>query len=251
MDALKRLRMFAGPNGSGKTSLARRLAREFAPDGLFYLRDYLNADDLLRDLQRGTGIRFGDHGLTITTEQLRAALAGGGRLRPDHAFVDAVRVADSVVTAPASLCDSYAAAAVADVLRERLLAAGKSFSFETVMSHQSKVDFFARGRAAGYRTYLYFIATESPTLNIHRIGNRTGLGGHDVPEEKIVARYTRCLRLVGAALRHAHRAFLFDNSGLDPVWLAEQTLDGKLEMKVPISALPVWFQTWVAPCFSP
>ena len=46
------------------------------------------------------------------------------------------------------------------------------------MSHRSKTDFFARARAAGYRTYLYFIATESSHLNIYRVRNRTALGGH-------------------------------------------------------------------------
>ena len=249
MDALKRLRMFAGPNGSGKTSLARQLAREFAPDGLFYLQRYINADDLLRDLQSGIGIRFDSYSLTITREQLVAALIMGGRLQPEHPFLYAVQVAESVVKAPASACDSYAAAAVADILREALLAAGKSFAFETVMSHPSKVDFLARASETGYRTYLYFIATESPLLNIHRVANRTELGGHSVPEEKIVERYHRCLQLAAEALRHSHRAFLFDNSGLNPLWLAEKTPEGGFEFKVPIPSLPVWFHKWIAPCF--
>jgi predicted ABC-type ATPase len=48
--------MFAGPNGSGKTSLVRSLSREFSPDGLFQLRYFLNADDLLGQLQLGIGI---------------------------------------------------------------------------------------------------------------------------------------------------------------------------------------------------
>jgi hypothetical protein len=52
----KRLRMFAGPNESGKTSLVRKLAREFSPDGLFQLHNFINADDLDRDLHEGRGI---------------------------------------------------------------------------------------------------------------------------------------------------------------------------------------------------
>jgi predicted ABC-type ATPase len=88
--------------------------------------------------------------------------------------------------APAGVCDAYAAAAVVDFLRDELLAAGQSFSFETVMSHRSKVDAFARARAAGYRTYLYFITTESSHLNVYRVRGRAALGGHDVPESKVV-----------------------------------------------------------------
>jgi predicted ABC-type ATPase len=153
------------------------------------------------------------------------------------------------LTAPAEACDAYAAAAVADFLREELLAAGQSFSFETVMSHPSKIDFFAKARAAGYRTYLYFIATESSHLNIYRVKNRVALGEHDVPEDKIVERYKRCLELVGQALVRAYRAFLFDNSGVEPIWLAQLTPEGKLQLKVAADSLPLWFNTWVLPFY--
>ncbi len=152
--------------------------------------------------------------------------------------------------APAEACDSYAAAAVADYLREELLAAGCSFSFETVMSHRNKVDFFARAREAGYRTYLYFVATESPLVNLHRIETRGALGGHLVPREKAIERYHRCLELVADALQHAERAFLFDNSGAAPVWLAELTPAGRLNLQVPQTSLPGWFRACVSPHFS-
>ena len=113
------------------------------------------------------------------------------------------------------------------------------------MSHPSKVNFFTQARTSGYRTYLYFVATESPLLNIHRIGNRAVLGGHHVPEEKVVLRYQRCLAILRSALAGAHRAFLFDNSGSEPVWLAQQNADGSLEIKTSESTLPAWFKQYV------
>jgi predicted ABC-type ATPase len=246
-DTPKRLRMFAGPNGSGKTSLVHKLARDFADDGLFQLHHFLNADDLYRDLQEGRGISLEFLGRTVTVEQLRTALLDGGRLRPDHPFLEATEIINARLFAPANNCDNYVAAALTDFLREELLAAGQSFSFETVMSHRSKIDFLARARAANYRTYLYFIATESSHLNVYRVKTRAALGGHDVPEDKILERYKRCLELLGEALRQAYRAFVFDNSGAEPIWLAQLAPDRILQLKVAANALPVWFKTWVAP----
>jgi predicted ABC-type ATPase len=243
----KRVRMFAGPNGSGKTSLVRMLARDFSPDGLFRLHHFINADDLSRTLKEGGGISLAFLGKQIGVDQIRASLVAGGRLPLEHPFLEAMQLENSRLTAPISACDGYVAAAVADFLREELFAAGQSFSFETVMSHRSKIDFFARARAAGYRTYLYFIATESSHLNISRVHNRFALGGHDVPEIKIVERYQRCLELVAAALGHAYRAFLFDNSGAEPIWLAQLTPNGELQLEVAADSLPAWYRTWVAP----
>ncbi len=241
-DGIKRLRMFAGPNGSGKTSLIHTFAREFSPPGLFSLHHFINADDLARALQ-SNGIDFDDYGLMVTWPQLRDALLGAGRLRSDHPFLAAGQVHNARLTAPAGTWDGYVAASIADFLREELLACGQSFSFETVMSHASKIDFFARARADGYRTYLYFIATDSSKLNIARVKTRVATGGHDVPDNKIVERYARCLQLVRDALAHAHRAFLFDNSGAEPVWLAEFGPHGECELQVSEDALPHWFKT--------
>lgn len=188
-DVLKRLRMFAGPNGSGKTSLVRKLAKDFSADGLFQLHHFLNADDLFRQLHEGTGIRLDLLGRSIDVEQIRVALRQGGRLSADHSFLQTMRILNTRLMDPARVSDAYVAAAITDFLREELLAAGQSFSFETVMSHRSKIDFFARARAAGYRTYLYFIATESAHLNSYCVKTR-GFGRTRCPRTEDRRRFT-------------------------------------------------------------
>ncbi len=56
---------------------------------------------------------------------------------------------------PEAAVNSYLAATVADFLRHQLLAARLSFTFESVMSHRSKLEFLQLAAATGYRTYLY------------------------------------------------------------------------------------------------
>ena len=246
----KRLRMFAGPNGSGKTSLVRKLAKEFSSEGLFQLHHFINADDLHSALADGRGIALDVLQRDVPTEEVRTALLAGGRLPQDHPFLKAVQVQGRRLSAPAVVCDGYVAAALADFLRDGLFAAVQSFAFETVMSHRSKVDFFAKARASGYRTYLYFIATDLSALNVERVKNREALGGHGVPEDKIQQRYDRCLQLAPDAITSAYRAFLFDNTGAAPVWLAQRTPEGVFRIEVPTDALPTWFRKCVEPHFS-
>jgi predicted ABC-type ATPase len=91
---------------------------------------------------------------------------------------------------------SRQAQAIADFQRDRCLADKSSFSFETVMSHPSKVNFMIRADDAGYDVTLYFVCTSDPEINIRRVENRVRRGGHDVPHERIVARYWRTLELL-------------------------------------------------------
>lgn len=101
---------------------------------------------------------------------------------------------------------------LADGHRDRCLSERLNFSFETVMSHQSKVDVLLRAAAAGYDVTLYFVCTSDPEINIRRVQNRVSLGGHDVPRDRIVARYWRSLNLLCGAAQVARRSVLFDNS---------------------------------------
>lgn len=101
---------------------------------------------------------------------------------------------------------------IADEKREDCLGRGVDFSFETVMSHVSKVDFRRRAKMLGYEVLLYFIATGDPELNVERVRARVKAGGHPVPEERIVSRYWRTLELLPSAIIASDRAFIFDNS---------------------------------------
>jgi hypothetical protein len=59
-----------------------------------------------------------------------------------------------------------------------------------------------------------FVCASDPEINVHRVENRVSRGGHDVPHERIVARYWRTLELLPYAALVARRTVLFDNSAL-------------------------------------
>jgi predicted ABC-type ATPase len=137
------------------------------------------------------------------------------------------------------------AASIADVVREQLLSDGRSFAFETVMSHASKADFLKRACEEGYLTYLYFIATDSPCINEYRGKTRRLEGQHEVPRDKTYERYYRSLDLLPRAIESSYRAYFFDSSGTAPVWLAERTPLGALNLKVARSQSPEWYLSHV------
>ncbi len=85
-------------------------------------------------------------------------------------------------------------------------------------------------------------------INILRVQRRVSLGGHSVPEDKIIARYIRPLDLLVDAIRHTNRAYIFDNSTHQQIWTAEITDGAFLEMK--IDRMPTWFKTAVWDKFS-
>ncbi len=115
---------------------------------MFSLHHYINADDLSRALN-SADIDLGVFGLSVIWSQLCDSLIGAGRVGAEHLFLTAGQVQDSRLTAPAEACGDYVAACIADFLHEELLACRQSFAFETVMSHHSKVEIFARARSEG------------------------------------------------------------------------------------------------------
>ncbi len=96
--------------------------------------------------------------------------------------------------------------------REQCLKDGKSLIFETVMSVDSKVDFIRRAKDAGYFVRLFFVSTNSPTINASRIAKRVMEGGHDVPIQKIISRYYRSLTKCIVVSSFVDRTYVYDNS---------------------------------------
>ena len=231
--------MFAGPNGSGKSTLKSVLPKEL-------LGVYLNPDEVEQEIRQQGFLDFNAYGVTATAHAVLPFFqdssflisAGFGAAAKQLGFssdrLDFGKVA----------VNSYFASVASDFLRQRLLEEEISFTFETVMSHPSKVEFLAKAQQAGYRTYLYFVATDDPDINISRVRSRVKLGGHAVPEDRIEPRYHRSLGLLMEAIRHTNRAYVFDNSGDNKdkkhTWLAEITDGRELELKS--DQIPAWFK---------
>ncbi len=231
--------MFAGPNGSGKSTL-----KSYLPPPL--LGVYLNPDDIEQEILRLGFLDVSAFGLTATASEVMAFFTGSCFLA-SAGFSDAarnLRFADGRLDFARVEVNSYFASVAGDFLRQKLLAQRATFTFETVMSHPSKVDLLAQAQTAGYRTYLYFVATDDPDINVSRVRNRVKLGGHPVPENRIAPRYYRSLDLLMDAIRHTNRAYIFDNSGDNATgrhtWLAEITDGSLLELKT--DTLPAWFK---------
>lgn len=107
---------------------------------------------------------------------------------------------------------SYEASTLATDMREDMIKQGISFCFETVFSHESKIDFLAMAKAYGYTIILIYIHLVDASLNEARVHQRTFEGGHDVPVEKIHSRIPRTMKHIKTALPLVDKAWILDNS---------------------------------------
>ncbi|WP_261849223.1 zeta toxin family protein [Pectobacterium araliae] len=185
------MRLVAGPNGSGKTTLTKELRETYAVP----LGQYLNPDDIAKHIDL-------------------PALLG--------AMVDKAWLSDE---SAARLAQRISLGLREDWIRDRL-----SFTYESVMSHESHLDFVKSARESGYKPYLYYVCTSDPDLNEERIARRVELGGHSVPKEKVFGRYQRSLMYLSGMVRLCHRAYFFDNSTTRLTFLGEVTPDGFLDI---------------------
>lgn len=236
MSVTPRLRMFAGPNGSGKSTI-----KEVLPPEL--LGVYINPDEIEKSLRQCGSLDLADFSVLPADAELMVHLRSSKLLEKAGLLGEIERLScrDGHLDFNSVAVNSYFASVIADFIRQQLLKHRISFTFETVMSSADKVDFLRKAKQQGFRTYLYFVATEDPQINISRVAHRVRVGGHPVPEDKIVSRYYRSLDLLPEAVRYTDRAYIFDNSGHERVWLAEVTDGVELEFKA--EWIPHWFQT--------
>ena len=127
---------------------------------------------------------------------------------------------------------SYDAAIVAEEIRRKLLEEGRSFCFETVFSHPSKIDFVAQAKTMGYEIILVFIHLDLVSLNQARVAQRVSEGGHNVPDEKVISRIPRVLKLIKNALPLCDQVHFLNNSRADNPFQQIATLwNGCLEIR--------------------
>ena len=234
-----RLRMLAGPNGSGKSTLARQLVDDYAVN----LYKFLNADMLFAEIAQShkTACPFSIDNRELL-EFINASTYPEHCKHPFRELLIAIDEEDYLTFTPEAIT-SYTVAMVADFFKDQYLKRHLSFSFETVFSHPAKIDILKKAQAEGFRTYMYFVATENPSVNVKRIQQRVKDGGHNVPEDKTIARYYRCLEQIRYALPHLNRAYFFDNSTEQSVFFAEYEFGKGFQLYSEL--LPEWFKRFV------
>lgn len=240
--AAKRMRVFAGPNGSGKTTIFKEILNKEKIN----LGVYINADEIEIDLSSGK-LNFDKFQIVTTNDVLRTYISNSGfatakRNEPDLAqkltVIDNELIVDTFI-------DLYLAAEIAEFIRQNLLTAGISFTFETVMSHNNKVQFLQKAKEAGFRVYLYFIATEDPAINVNRVKLRVEQLGHNVAETVIHSRYYKSLANLRQAITFSDRAYIFDNSGLNANLIAQITDGVDVNINDAVAT-----PNWVVECLS-
>lgn len=234
---MARMRIIAGPNGSGKTYLTKWLRNNQA----FKFGHYINADEIEAGLRRGESLSFADFGLNAILQDQLQQFYDVHVLKEKSPAAFEIRENRLYMDEPL-LEQTYFGTLLSDFIRTKLIETGLSFTFETVMSGSDKLRLLQQAIDAGYRIYLYFICTEDPIINIERIADRVLKKGHHVPDSLVTARYEKTLKNLPAAAAMSYRTFMFDNSGLGQKLVCE-VFEGK-ELKLNTDFLPAWFKKY-------
>lgn len=232
------MRVFAGPNGSGKTTIFKGLLDGQKID----LGIYVNADDIEQELSWSGLLSFEKFQLKIPEKLIHDFFKASNFSpvkRNEPELWKKLKVEKNVLHVEAKI-DSYLSADIAELLRQELLVNGFSFTYETVMSHEGKVNFLMQARESGYRVYLYYIATEDPDINSSRVNVRVAQKGHWVDPEIIKSRYYRSLHNLKPAVKNTNRSYIFDNSGERAKLIAEITEGIDVVMNDAVVEIPNW-----------
>jgi predicted ABC-type ATPase len=234
---MHRVRIFAGPNGSGKSTLFKQLQEA---ENSINLDHYLNPDELHKLVNNSLLLDLENYDVSAKQSDWITFWNSHG-LRSKAPLLAESHIENNILVFKEKP-KSYESSILSDFLRHQLLKTGQTFSFETVFSHPSKLDFMTLANDEGYRCYLYFAAVSSPEISVKRVQQRKEEGGHGVPENKIRKRYTLTLENLVPAMRLAYRAYLFDNSKEDMKLVTEMTPNGDLELK---GNIPPWVEKYV------
>jgi len=230
-----RLRMFAGPNGSGKSTFKSTIRPELL--GIF-----INPYEIEKDMQQYDFLDLGHYQIQTTEEEVLDFFINSSLLKAAGLLDDAhsLRFNDGKLSFFYSGVNAYFASVAADFIHHKLIEYSKSFTFETLLSSTDKVKLLQKAQSRGYQTYLYYIATEDPAINISRVRYRSRIKHHAVSEDTIISSYQRSLDLLKQAIPFTNHAYIFDNSTYEHIWLATITDGHLLEMKTEL--VPSWFQ---------
>jgi predicted ABC-type ATPase len=156
-------------------------------------------------------------------------------------FVNADEIALREFGPTEAAARSYEAAQIAEAVRLELFAARRSFCFETVLSdpHGAKVDFLRQAKASGYHVAAHFIGLESAEHSKARVIQRVHTGGHDVPDDKLAARFPRVLENLQRLLDVPDELVIYDNSSSETPYRVIARLNRGVLLEI-ADTIPDW-----------
>jgi predicted ABC-type ATPase len=240
--SIPRVRIFAGPNGSGKSTFNSKVPAHL-------LVNYVNPDAIELGIRETGAFDFAQFKLQGYVGQVIPFLRASAFLTKypeSFAKLDDLITEDERLLFPSRQIDSYIASVLSDFIRVSLIQKRASFTFETVMSDVSKIQLLQQARLAGYRVYVYYVATADSEINVARVAYRASIGGHDVPPDKIRSRYERSLENLSDAILVSNRAYIFDNSQDGDFSFAQiaEITEGE-DIDVVSDTQPAWFKEYV------
>ena len=205
----------------------------------------MNADNIEAELKISNSIKLTDYvDIDVSNDFLQKYIK-------DHSILQKAKysgvsislvIENSIISSNNSTPNSYETSLLVDFIRHILLSNMKKITFETVMSHKSKVELLKETEKLGYKNYLYYISTDDVDLNISRVKERVKEGGHDVPKDKISKRYFNSLKLLHEAVKYTYRTYVFDNSEDEAILILEIFNN---EIIIHSNYIPDWVDRWL------
>lgn len=89
---------------------------------------------------------------------------------------------------------------------------GVSFARESTLTSQFDFTLMEEAKRRGYEVELVYIRLASVALALERVAARVARGGHDVPPQDVVRRFSRSLENLPKAVSLADKVTILDNS---------------------------------------
>jgi predicted ABC-type ATPase len=160
-----------------------------------------------------------------------------------HLKASGLRFLNADVLAGELGIDAYQAAEIAAKLRQEFVSQGESFVFETVFSDPvgDKLSFLKNAAQQGYTVVLCFIGIADADRSEERVAMRVSQGGHDVPTDKLTARFPRTMINLSQAIQELPCVLIFDNDYLrTPYRLTAVFKNGRPMLLA--KPIPAWLQ---------
>lgn len=128
-------------------------------------------------------------------------------------------------------------------LRADCLAQNTSFSIETTMTGNTELKLMQQAKDKGYKVNLVYVGIKNEETSSARVAARVRKGGHDVPEEDILRRYSRSMANLPKAMQLSERTWILDNNGKKPrLLLAVENANNQERVKYLTPKAPNWFK---------